>query len=61
MSNLETKFGRRVGETIEITVETIRAAGKERNLSEAAIAKIIEAVMKAEKEMNNDSDTRTDQ
>ena len=61
MSNVvEQKFGRRVGETLEITVETIRAAGKEQNLSESAIAKIIEAVMKAEKEMNNDSDSIAD-
>ena len=43
-------IGRRIGDTIEITVETIRATGKEMNLTEAQIAKAIEALLKAQEE-----------
>ena len=48
----DTIIGRRVGETNEITVETIRATGKEMKLTEAQIAKAIEALLKAQEQEN---------
>jgi len=46
----EQIIGRRVGETNEVTVETIRATGKEMGLTEAQIAKAIEALLKAQEQ-----------
>jgi hypothetical protein len=43
-------IGRRIGETNEITVETIRATGLAMGLSEAQIAKAIEALVEAQEE-----------
>lgn len=43
-------IGRRVGETNEITIETIRATGLAEGLTEKQIAKVIEAVLKAQEE-----------
>lgn len=43
-------IGRRVGETNEITVETILATAKEMGLTESQIAKAIEALLKAQEQ-----------
>ena len=43
-------IGKRIGETLEITIDTIRAAAKEMNLTEAQVAKVIEAVLQAQEE-----------
>ena len=50
MTDQNPTIGRRVGETNEITVETIRATGKEMKLTETQIAKAIEALLKAQEQ-----------
>lgn len=46
----EPIIGRREGDTLEVTVATIRATGKAVGLSESQIAAALEAVMTAEEE-----------
>lgn len=52
----ESIIGRRVGETNEITAETIRATGLANNLTEAQIAKAIEAILQAQQELEKESE-----
>lgn len=43
-------IGKRVGETNEITIETIRSTGIQQGLTESQIAAVIEAVLKAQEQ-----------
>ena len=50
MTDQTPTIGRRVGETNEITVETIRATGQAMGLTEVQIAKAIEALLKVQEQ-----------
>mgnify|MGYP003554589930 FL=1 len=49
-TNPTPTIGRRIGETNEITVETIRSTGQAMGLTEAQIATAIEALLKAQEQ-----------
>lgn len=47
--------GKRIGDEKTITADTIRATGIANNLTEAQIAKAIEAILQAQQELEKES------